>query len=69
MPQSKEGDCIESQGDEGEEIEIPGCEEGEAKLGEELAKIYISVGALLNYLGPDRPEMQYSIKEVMRKNA
>ena len=33
----------------------------------EDAKKYLSVGALLNYLGPDRPEVQFGIKEVMRK--
>ena len=29
----------------------------------------VSVGALLNYIGPDRPELQYAIKEVMRKSS
>ena len=31
-------------------------------MSAELAKSYISVGALLNYIGPDRPEMQFAIK-------
>ena len=38
-------------------------------MSAEMAKAYISVGALLNYIGPDRPEMQFAIKEIMRKNA
>ena len=45
----------------------PECfEEGEL-LEETEAKLYLSVGALLNYIGLDRPELQYSIKECMRK--
>ena len=52
--------------EEDEDI-IVGCQADEELLGEQDAKTYISVGALLNYISPDRPELQYSVKEVMRK--
>ena len=39
----------------------------EKKLDEAGAKLFVSVGALLNYIAPDRPEMQFGIKEVMRR--
>ena len=33
----------------------------------EEAKKLVSVGALLNYIAPDRPELQYATKEILRK--
>ena len=51
----------------GEEICFKGCAEEEERLEPRLAKTHLSVGALLNYLAPDRPEAQYAIKEVMRR--
>ena len=53
--------------EDAEEVVVTGCEDAETLLDEGLAKLYLSVGALLNYIAPDRPEMQYAIKEVMRK--
>ena len=52
-----------------EECVLVGCTEAERLLDESDAKLFVSVGALLNYIAPDRPEMQYAIKEVMRKGS
>ena len=38
----------------------------ESPLSKEDAKVYRAVAARLNYLGPDRPDMQYAIKEAAR---
>ena len=51
------------------EIQIPGDPVEEELLSEDEAKVYVSVGALLNYIAPDRPEMQYAVKEVIRKSS
>ena len=43
---------------------------GDAKDCEELDEAekrrYLSVGALLNYVAPDRPELLYPVKECLR---
>ena len=68
---TREGSPIEDRGadwnDDEEEMMWRGSDEAEKPLDEPDSKLYISVGALLNYIAPDRPELQYSIKEVMRK--
>ena len=35
-------------------------------LGKEEAKLFRGIAARLNYMGPDRPDMQYAIKEAAR---
>ena len=41
-------------------------EADETLLDKAEAKVFRGVAARLNYMGPDRPDMQYAIKEVAR---
>ena len=38
----------------------------ETPLGSADARLFQGVAACLNYMGPDRPDMQYAIKEAAR---
>ena len=48
---------------------LGGRPDDEAPLTAEDARLYVSVGALLNYIAPDRPDLQYAVKEAMRRAA
>ena len=39
-------------------------EADETALGPADARVFRAVAARLNYMGPDRPDMQYAIKEI-----
>ena len=51
------------------EIAYKGNEEEERLLDDEAARRYLSVAALLNYISPDKPAVQYAVKECLRKSS
>ena len=49
-----------------EDILLPGVDDEQEVLSEDERRRYVSVGALLNYVAPDRPEILFAIKECLR---
>ena len=55
--------------DDSEDFSLKGAGDEGEQLSTEEAKMFVSTAAVLNYIAPDSPDIQYAVKECLRKSS